>query len=109
MEEGVFASEVICEIGDASELEMEKVAEGNKLLDWADCCADAPKLEVVMEVSVSDAMLGTLETVLTAVDSVFVTKLELWMMEDSVLIADNVEASDERGTLLTMTLGSCEA
>lgn len=77
MEEGIFASEVICEIGDASELDTGKVAEGNKVLDWADCCADALKLEVAIEVSVSDAMLGTFETVLTAVDGVFVTELEL--------------------------------
>jgi hypothetical protein len=77
MEESIFASEVICEIGDASELEMGKVAEDNKLLDWADRCADAPKLEMAIEVSVSDAMLGIFETVLTAVDGVFVTELEL--------------------------------
>jgi len=77
MEEGIFASGVVCEIGDSSELEMRKVAEGNMLLNWADCCADSPKLEVAIEVSVSDAMLGTFETVLTAVNGVFVTEFDL--------------------------------
>jgi hypothetical protein len=88
---------------------MSKVVEGKKLIDWTECCANAPKLEVAIEVSVSDAMLGTFEPVLTAVDGVIITELELWMTEDSALTTDNVEASDESGIVLTNTLGICEA